>query len=166
MGSVVHGFAVCLCVCVVCQTEGFTPLYAASHNGHVEVVRALVGAGAAVNQADVRDDRGVCWCSVVLALQLARVALHACVRRVQIKFVCLCVHVYALFVTVCLRACVFVRLVCTGIWSWIRSVTVWAWLVYGWVIVLCQRNGSTPLRIARRFGHAGVAGVLAAAGGR
>jgi hypothetical protein len=96
MGSVGHR----VCVCVVWQTDGFTPLYAASHNGHVEVVRALVGAGAAVNQADVRDDRGVCWCSVVLALQLARVAVHACVRRVQIKFVCLCVHVYALFVTV------------------------------------------------------------------
>ena len=45
----------CVCVCVVCQTDGFTPLYAASHNGHVEVVKALVGAGAAVNH-DVRED--------------------------------------------------------------------------------------------------------------
>jgi hypothetical protein len=52
-------------VCVVWQTDGFTPLYAASESGHVEVVRALVGAGAAVNQADVRDDRGGCLCSGV-----------------------------------------------------------------------------------------------------
>jgi ankyrin repeat protein len=48
---------------VVRQTDGLTPLYAASENGHVEVVRALVGAGAAVNQADVRDDWGCFWCS-------------------------------------------------------------------------------------------------------
>ncbi len=47
---------------VVLQTDGGTPLYVASQNGHVEVVRALVGAGAAVNQAWVRDD--CCgWCS-------------------------------------------------------------------------------------------------------
>ncbi len=52
---------------VVWQTDGCTPLYAASGNGHVEVVRALVGAGAAVNQAAVRDDvlvvafSGVVW---------------------------------------------------------------------------------------------------------
>ena len=30
-----------------------TPLYTASHNGHVEAVRALVTLGAAVNQARV-----------------------------------------------------------------------------------------------------------------
>jgi hypothetical protein len=35
------------------QTGGFTPLYVASANGHVEVVRALVELGAAVNQAKV-----------------------------------------------------------------------------------------------------------------
>ncbi len=45
----------CVRVCVVRQTDGRTPLYAASLNGHVEVVRALVGAGAAVNQAAVRE---------------------------------------------------------------------------------------------------------------
>jgi ankyrin repeat protein len=55
----------CGSVCVVRQTDGFTPLCVASQNGHVEVVRALVGAGAAVNQADVRDDWGGCWCSRV-----------------------------------------------------------------------------------------------------
>ena len=48
----------CVCVCAVWQTDGFTPLFIASHNGHVEVVRALVRAGAAVNQAVVREDLG------------------------------------------------------------------------------------------------------------
>ena len=52
-------------VCVARQTDGLTPLCAASESGHVEVVRALVGAGAAVNQADVRDDWGGCLCSGV-----------------------------------------------------------------------------------------------------
>jgi ankyrin repeat protein len=47
-------------VCVVWQTDGRTPLLMASQNGHVEVVRALVGAGAAVNQATVREDWGGC----------------------------------------------------------------------------------------------------------
>ena len=42
----------------VWQTDGCTPLFVASENGHVEVVRALVGAGAAVNQARVRDGCG------------------------------------------------------------------------------------------------------------
>ncbi len=51
-------------VCVVRQTDGWTALLAASENGHVEVVRALVGAGAAVNQADVGDHWGDCSCWV------------------------------------------------------------------------------------------------------
>ncbi len=40
---------------VVFQTNGATPLYVASQNGHVpvECVRVLLGAGAAVNQAKV-----------------------------------------------------------------------------------------------------------------
>ncbi len=53
------------CVSGVWQINGCTPLYAASASGHVEVVRALVGAGAAVNQARVREDWGGCWCSGV-----------------------------------------------------------------------------------------------------
>ena len=48
----------------VWQTDGCTPLYVASESGHVEVVRALVGAGAAVNHW-VRDDCGGGWCSLV-----------------------------------------------------------------------------------------------------
>ncbi len=35
------------------QSGVVTPLYVASQNGHVEAVRALLGAGAAVNQAKV-----------------------------------------------------------------------------------------------------------------
>ncbi len=35
------------------QSGGVTPLYVASQNGHVEAVRALLDAGAAVNQAKV-----------------------------------------------------------------------------------------------------------------
>ena len=38
--------------CVV-QKDGWTPLHAASRNGRVEAVRALLDAGAAVNQASV-----------------------------------------------------------------------------------------------------------------
>ena len=56
---------VCVRVSGVWQTNGATPLLIASHNGHVEVVRALVGAGAAVNQATVRDGCGGSSCSVV-----------------------------------------------------------------------------------------------------
>ncbi len=35
------------------QTDETTPLYVASYNGHVECVRALLGGGAAINQATV-----------------------------------------------------------------------------------------------------------------
>ena len=48
------------------QSEGVTPLYVASQNGHVEAVRALLGAGAAVNQAKVCAGvrSGVGWMQV------------------------------------------------------------------------------------------------------
>jgi hypothetical protein len=74
---------VVLCVRVFgWQTDGFTPLYAASQEGHVEVVMALVGAGAAVSQADVREDWSGCWCLgvrvwFVFGSQHARAALCA-----------------------------------------------------------------------------------------
>ncbi len=77
----------CVFVCVVWQTDGWTPLSAASLDGQVEVVRALVGAGAAVNQAAVREDWCGCWCSGVRGwrcLEHARAALCACV------YVCAC----------------------------------------------------------------------------
>ncbi len=49
----------------VLQTNGRTPLFAASENGHVEAVRALVGAVAAVNKATVCDDFCGWWCWVL-----------------------------------------------------------------------------------------------------
>ncbi len=55
---------------VVVQVNGGTPLYVASLNGHVDAVRALLDAGAAVNQAEVSvygraEERGaVCVCEV------------------------------------------------------------------------------------------------------
>jgi hypothetical protein len=42
-------------LCMAGQADGCTPLYVGSRNGHMDVVRALVGAGAAVNQAEVRQ---------------------------------------------------------------------------------------------------------------
>jgi hypothetical protein len=44
----------CWCECGVArQTDGATPLYMASYSGHVECVKALLGGGAAINQAMV-----------------------------------------------------------------------------------------------------------------
>ncbi len=39
-------------ICLL-QANGATPLFAASSNGHAEAMRALLGAGAVVNQARV-----------------------------------------------------------------------------------------------------------------
>ena len=41
---------------VVVQADSWTPLYVASLNGHVDAVRALLDAGAAVNRAAVSVD--------------------------------------------------------------------------------------------------------------
>ncbi len=83
-------------VCVVWQTDGATPLYIASQEGHDEVVRALVGAGAALNQATVRGDLGRRWCSgargwLLLGLQHARAASCACVC-VCVCWVCMAIE--------------------------------------------------------------------------
>ncbi len=51
--------AVDLGVFCVKQADGWTPLHLASERGYVEAVVALVGAGAAVNQAEVSADGGV-----------------------------------------------------------------------------------------------------------
>ena len=59
---------------VLAQTDGYTPLHAASRDGHVEVVRALLGGGAAVNQGMVR-------CHV--SNRLARVTSHWAVEGVE-----------------------------------------------------------------------------------
>jgi hypothetical protein len=53
---------VVLCVSFEKQADGRTPLYGASWEGHVEAVVALVGAGAAVNQATVSADGGTRRC--------------------------------------------------------------------------------------------------------
>jgi hypothetical protein len=54
---------------LVVQGNGATPLHAVSENGHMEVLRALLDAGAAVNQADVSGAGDVvrrkCECVVV-----------------------------------------------------------------------------------------------------
>ena len=47
------GRVLLLCCSVLVQTDGGTPLSIASDAGHVEVVRVLLGGGAAVNQGKV-----------------------------------------------------------------------------------------------------------------
>ncbi len=69
-------------VCGVLQTDGCTPLYIASENGHVEAVRALVRAGAAVNQSRVRDDCGGCCRSVSACVVWSR-SQRASVRMLK-----------------------------------------------------------------------------------
>jgi hypothetical protein len=42
------------CYVLVGQADGCSPLYTACEHDHIAVVRALMGAGAAVNQTEVR----------------------------------------------------------------------------------------------------------------
>ncbi len=62
------------------QTDGWTPLCIASKERGVEVVKALVGAGAAVNQATVRDH----WSFTVLMESIPNVL------RARVRFLCYC----------------------------------------------------------------------------
>jgi hypothetical protein len=55
---------------MVAQSGNVTPLHLASQNGHVEAVRALLDAGAAVNQGEVSGDGGE-WplaCAILICL--------------------------------------------------------------------------------------------------
>ncbi len=76
----------CGCLVLVVQGNGRTPLISASQNGHVEAVRTLLDAGAAVNQDDVSGDGGTRACCVVW-LRAAR-AVRVSVASSEI---CLCV---------------------------------------------------------------------------
>ncbi len=67
-----------LLLCLAGQTFGSTPLYIASNNGDVKVVRTLLGAGAAVNQARVRDGLGPCGWSVLSASLCVRMLMVGC----------------------------------------------------------------------------------------
>ena len=83
----------CVRVSAAVQSDGCTPLYVASEKGHMEVVRALMVAGAGVNQARVREDWGGCWCSgvrgcLVFGSQPACTALPACVVLVECAWRC------------------------------------------------------------------------------
>ena len=73
---------------------GASQLYIASKSGHVDVVRALVEAGAAVDQANVSRSAGVCtglthWCC-----QGCAVIVRSCVYALSWLYVRLCEVVY------------------------------------------------------------------------
>ncbi len=70
------------CDCrVVWQTDGATPLYIASHMGHVDCVQALLDSGAATDQARVgstssmAQNRGGLCCT----RGTAGACVHSCV---------------------------------------------------------------------------------------
>ncbi len=71
-GEARHEGVMFWCECrVAWQTDGATPLCAASYQGHVECVRALLDGGAVINQATVGSTgpmarhRGGCVCGDV-----------------------------------------------------------------------------------------------------
>ena len=65
MGGVEETFGCCY---GAVQTDGASPLYIASQEGHVDVVRALVEAGATVDQAMVSRCAGVVYRGHALVL--------------------------------------------------------------------------------------------------
>jgi hypothetical protein len=67
----------CCAVCrVVWQTDGATPLFLASEDGHVECVLALLRGGAAINQATVGSVWSTTW------------PCGGCVRGALVKTAC------------------------------------------------------------------------------
>jgi hypothetical protein len=75
-----------LLVCLTGQTDGCTPLYIACDNDHVKVVRALLGAGAAVNQARVRGHGTGCMQSSFVEYVCVGVCVCARVCRYEGNF--------------------------------------------------------------------------------
>jgi hypothetical protein len=63
---------------VVLQTNGATPLFVASQNGHVECVRALLSGGAAINQAMVGCASSRARHVVVLGRVIVRARIVVC----------------------------------------------------------------------------------------
>ena len=162
----------CVRVSGVLQTDGCTPLYIASENGHVEVVRALVGASASVNQAKVRDDCGgalwlvlrelsECVCSLACACCWWRTFLRPC----KFSFVWLVLMGTG---SIGLRGAVDACGVVMGLAHCRLQLLPPALVVldYLCVCVCVWQDGWTPFRIARLRGHADVAAVLTEAGGR
>ncbi len=81
-GEALHDGVMCWCECrAAWQKDGATPLCIASNNGHVECVRALLGGGAAINQAKVGSAGSMARLRGVLCV---RVSVGVCV------YVCVC----------------------------------------------------------------------------
>jgi hypothetical protein len=100
--------AVVFCVFCEKQADGRTPLFMASVNGHVEAVRSLVGAGAAVNKATVSTD-----CRAFGMLERGRCEL-CWLSRVRCECAVMIVGLHAMS-----DGCVFVRGLCDT-WLWCR----------------------------------------------
>jgi hypothetical protein len=63
----------------VLQTDRTTPLHSASQNGHLECVWALLGGGAAVNQATVGSTSSMArHCGVLCVRGYLGACVHAC----------------------------------------------------------------------------------------
>ncbi len=79
-GGARHDGVMFWCECrAAWQTNGATPLYFASGKGHVECVRALLGGGAAINQAAVGSTRSMARHRQGLFVGRVGACVHACV---------------------------------------------------------------------------------------
>jgi hypothetical protein len=124
------------------QTDGASPLYVASEDGHVEVVQVLLGAGADVGQATV--SRG---CSV------AKCVGYGAVRRAAD--------------VVCDGMCVFVVWLCevvtrTGLGGLAGAMAMWVLMIL--FVGTVQAYSESPLFIASCNGHVEVVRALLEAG--